>query len=120
MIRLLLSASALLALTACYKVTYVVDPSVPENPSYDEWHKSAIFGLTELDEPVPLSTICPEGVARFTHQLGVKEACVSACTFQLFNPAQVLVTCKGGQAWDVQMGDDGMVYSAQPVAAPGL
>lgn len=120
MIRVLAGALALVALSACYKVTYVVDPSVPENPTHDDWHKSAVFGLVELDEPVPLGTICPDGVARFTHQLGVKELCVGACTFSLFNPAQVTVTCRSGQAWDVELTEDGLVQHAQPQDLPGL
>lgn len=120
MIRLFTAALALAALSACYKVTYVVDASVPASPSYEDWHKSALVGLVELDDPVPLSTICPDGVARFTHELGIKEACVTGCTFNLFNPAQVTVTCKSGQAWDVEMTEDGLVGGAQPVDRPGL
>ena len=103
------AALTLAALTGCFKVDYTTNASPAASPASDEMHKAAVFGLVEIDDPVPLNTICPNGVAKIHHETNFVQALISGCLGNLFNPSQVTVTCADGASYDLHMNDEGMV-----------
>lgn len=111
---------ALLLGSGCYKINYVTAPSAPY-PQTTNWHHIGIFGLVEFSEPVMLDRICPAGFARVENQISFVNGLVSPVALNLvglawaYQPHTVKVYCKSGQAFDVEVNEQGLALSAQPV-----
>jgi len=122
--RLALASLGLLLTTGCYKIDYVQGPSQPY-PQRVEWHHIGIFGLVEFSEPVRLDQICPQGFARVHNERSVLNSLVTIALGTVgmswaYSPYTVDVFCSSGQAYKVQVNEQGLATSAQrlPDAEP--
>ena len=110
-----LALLAALALSGgCYKMNYI--NSAPSgSPAYtDEWRDILIFGLVELNDPVALDNVCPNGWAKIHNERTFENGLVSwALTLVLlgwlYHPHATTVWCVGGTAYDVELNADGLV-----------
>lgn len=90
--RRLVAVGALLALSACYRVT-VVTGAPPANSSIDvPWQKSWVFGLVPPDT-IQSKTKCPNGVAQVMVETSFVNGLVGALTQSIFTPIHPVVTC---------------------------
>jgi len=109
--------SAALMLSGCYKIDYVRGAPSSPVPSASEWHHIGIIGLVEFSDPVALQNICPTGFARVHHEVSVANRLVTmALSFvgasALYQPSTISVYCNTGQAFDVELNEDGMAIAA--------
>ena len=84
--------AALLAGTACYKVTVVTAPE-PANPAVVDkpWVNSFVYGLVPPSE-IDVSKQC-RGISRVVTQRSFLNSLVGALTFSIYTPMQVTTTC---------------------------
>ena len=98
----------------CYKMNYI-NAAPSGTPGFeDEWRDIIIFGLVELDDPVALDQVCPNGWAKVHNERTFENGLVSwALTIVLlgwvYTPHATTVWCAGGSAYDVELNGDGMV-----------
>lgn len=116
---LALAATALLS-SGCYKINYVAAPSAPY-PQVTQWHHIGLLGLVEFSSPVMLDQICPGGFARVENEVSLINSLVSPIALGFvgvawaYQPHTTNVYCKSGQAYNVQLNEDGMALSAEPL-----
>jgi hypothetical protein len=110
----LLAAVALSA--GCYKMNYI-NAAPPGTPGFqDEWRDIIIFGLVELEDPVALDQVCPNGWAKVHNERTFTNGLVSwALNIVLlgwvYTPHATTVWCASGAAYDVELNEDGRVTS---------
>ena len=107
--RFLVVSLVFLFTAGCYHAT--VDTGLPDSTDQisKKWASSWIFGL------VPPSTIetaseCPNGVAQVDTQLSFLNQVVSAVTFGIYTPMEIVVTCAAAGRADA--GGDGAMHVA--------
>lgn len=115
----IIGLAALLS-SGCYKINYVAAPSAPY-PQVTAWHHIGILGLVEFSSPVMLDQICPAGFARVENQISLINSLVSPFALGFvglgwaYQPHTVKVYCKSGQSYNVELNEDGMALSAEPL-----
>ena len=110
---------ALLSLNGCYKIDYVQGPSEPY-ATQSEWHHIGILGLVEFSDPVRLDQICPGGWAKVHNEISVLHGLVTVALGTVglswaYTPHTIEVYCASGQAFQVELDDQGLATSAMPI-----
>ena len=102
-----LSVFLVLALTGCFKHTYVVGAGAPAAPLvYDEWRHHWLGGLINPDSRLELQAVCPGGSNATIHQEQTfLNGLVGVLTVGIYVPRTVKVRCAGGGA-DLDLGED--------------
>ncbi len=90
-------ATAVLVLSGCYHAT--VDTGRAPNGVQIEkkWANSFIYGLVP-PAIVETASQCPNGLATVDTQLSFLNQVVSAVTFGIYTPMEIIVACAGGTA----------------------
>lgn len=79
----------------CYRHTYFVAGTTPEAaPREWTWHHHLLWGLVNLNAPVPVNAICPQGVSRVDDWIGPGQAIISWLTAGIYTPTTVRVYCR--------------------------
>lgn len=114
-LHIALLGAAALALSGCYKIDYINGPSDPY-PASSQWHHIGILGLVEFSNPVALHTICPNGWGKVHNERSFLNGLVSYIVGNgLYSPYTVEVHCASGQAYRVNLNEDGLATSAEPL-----
>jgi hypothetical protein len=90
-----LSVVALVALSACYRVT--VNTGAPPAPTVIDkpWQLSFVYGLVP-PPAIDAKQTCPQGVASVVTEHSFLNSLVSIITYSLFTPMHTTVTCASG------------------------
>ena len=91
----ILSVVALVALSACYRVT--VNTGAPPAPTVIDkpWQLSFVYGLVP-PPAIDAKQTCPKGVASVVTEHSFLNSLVSIITYSLFTPMHTTVTCASG------------------------
>jgi hypothetical protein len=87
---------AALALSGCFTTRVNFNPQAAATlaQGWDgRWQHGAIFGLVEVSRPVPLSRICPAGVAYAEQETTFANGVVQSLTRNWYGPQSVWVWC---------------------------
>ena len=91
----ILSVVALVALSACYRVT-VNTGAPPAATVIDKpWQLSFVYGLVP-PPAIDAKQTCPQGVASVVTERSFLNGLVGAITYSLFTPMHTTVTCASG------------------------
>jgi hypothetical protein len=102
MTRRLTAAVAALALAGCYTIRYERRSALPESGAPRQvWHHGFVGGALVGSAPIPLTSMCPTGVAAveseitFVNWLGQLVTCFGLCAVwaPVWEPQTVSVTC---------------------------
>jgi len=87
-----------IALSGCYRATFIRDPQAVRGVEHDRWNHFFIFGLVgEAD--VDVRQFCPDGrVAEVSTQESFLNGLVGIVTLGIYAPRTVYVTCAGGSS----------------------
>jgi hypothetical protein len=105
---------ALALSSGCYKMNYINAAPSGAQGFQDEWRDIIIFGLVELDDPVALDQVCPNGWAKVHNERTFENGLVSFALSLIllgwvYTPHATTVWCVGGTAYDVELNTDGLV-----------
>lgn len=105
----MLGSLAWLLLSGCYKIEYLdlSQSMAPMAAPEEVWHHRAINGMWEIEGPVELQEICPNGFSRLETEVSPPNALATlgvevlagaltagvAVPFQLYSPSTVRVEC---------------------------
>ena len=98
-----------LVLLGCYKIEYLdlSQSMAPMAAPEEVWHHRAINGMWEIEGPVELQEICPDGFSRLETEVSLPNSLATlgvdivagaltvgaAIPFQIYSPSTVRVEC---------------------------
>jgi hypothetical protein len=91
-LRVLFLIACALAMTGCYAARIETGRTAGTKVIEKKWASSWIYGLVP-PSTISAATECPNGVARVETQLSFLNQLVSALTFGIYTPMQIVVTC---------------------------
>lgn len=92
---------ALLSTLGCYKIDYVTNSPVTGNATTDYWNHRVIWGIIELEGPLQLEDVCPNGQFDKVHtEQDIISGLISYFfTGAIYTPNTVSVWCSDGTAY---------------------
>ena len=100
--RALMSLVVALVLGGCYHATVNTGVAPGTQQIHQPWAKSFVFGLVPPETVDAMEECGSNGVARVETQISFLNGLVSALTFSIFTPMDILVTCGAGEDEDLQ------------------
>jgi hypothetical protein len=91
----ILSVVALVALSACYRVTVNTGAPPAATVIDKQWQLSFVYGLVP-PPAIDAKQTCPQGVASVVTERSFLNGLVGAITYSLFTPMHTTVTCASG------------------------
>ena len=91
----ILSVMALVALSACYRVTVNTGAPPAATVIDKQWQLSFVYGLVP-PPAIDAKQTCPQGVASVVTERSFLNGLVGAITYSLFTPMHATVTCASG------------------------
>ena len=81
----------------CYHATVNTGVAPGSQQIHQPWAKSFVFGLVPPETVNAMEECGSNGVARVETQISFLNGLVSALTFSIFTPMDILVTCGAGE-----------------------
>lgn len=103
-----------LALSGCYKATFIRDPEAIRGVEHDEWVSYFIFGIVG-EETRDVHQYCPDGrVAQVQTGANFGTGIVSLLTIGIYAPRKIYVTCAAdGRARVLEMDESGKLVAME-------
>lgn len=114
--RLLVLAIVSVGITGCYHATVDTGRTPSGQVIRKAWANGFVYGLVP-PATVETASQCPNGVAKVETQLSFLNQLVSALTFGIYTPMEILVQCAAGGTAGV---DSENVFSLQDATLAGL
>jgi hypothetical protein len=86
-------AALALSTTACFRIHYVSGVSPASSPSYERRSHTALYGIVEVSDTLPVTSVCPVGVAEVSSRHGFIDTVIAALSVGAAVPQTVSVTC---------------------------
>jgi Bor protein len=98
--------------TACYKATFIRDPSAVKGAEHDRWLDYWFWGLMN-EQNVNVREFCPDGrVAEVQTHGNFGTGIVSVVTIGIYAPRKVTVTCAAdGRAFQLELDTEGKLVA---------
>jgi Bor protein len=108
--------AVLLAGTACYKATFIRDPSAVKGVESDRWLDYWFWGLMN-EQDINVRDFCPDGrVAQVVTGGNFGTGIVNLLTLGIYAPRKVYVTCAaGGRALQLELDEQGKLVAVAEV-----
>ncbi len=91
----IVSVVALVALSACFRVTVNTGAPPAATVIDKQWQLSFVYGLVP-PPAIDAKQTCPQGVASVVTERSFLNGLVGAITYSLFTPMHTTVTCASG------------------------
>lgn len=100
--------SLLLLASSCYRTTLVFEPT-PPTPNALKLRRNHLIGLVELEGPIAIDGVCPNGAAQIYQRQGAISIGLAIITAGFANGRDVMIWCRSGARYQAKAGRDGML-----------